>query len=160
MLLWLQNIDNAGIGPDLWIPPAELFVPAARDIPCLMNYVSVTIKQLNKSLGLIDPDYRDVAQKTYGIPFTVNAQINYFKVQRQEMSWTGDRDVSEGRIVFRAKDLEDAGIELQKGDIITSIAGEVFNYKIVEERYHGFVFGGANLLHYDFMQDTFARASI
>ncbi len=128
-------------------------------IPQRMNEVEVEITPLVVNSSLIDPDYREPIQKSYGTPFITYAQINYRISRRRTISLTGDKELALGRIVFRKSDLTSAGVDIKKGDLITSIAGIVCKYLINEEREQGHLRVRANLVHFDFSQYKFGQNS-
>lgn len=118
-------------------------------IPLRMNLMPVSIKQFSVASTPLDADFGapNVGQKkVYGGILALKAQVAYVTKDRQENAMTGDPGIGDGHLCFRKSDLDRQSIMLQKGDIITSIAGFDVNYKIIEVRPSGHLRKRANLI--------------
>ena len=137
--------------------------------PLRMNLIPVTIRPLGRSSALTDEEFRDLAPKDYdesgANDYIVNAQINWKKTgeQPKNYNYTGDENESYGRLVVRKSDLDDAGVSIDKGDLIVLIGGyRVINcrYKIVAREPKGHLNAVPNLLFFRFTEDEYVRETI
>ena len=124
-------------------------------MPCKMNMVDIVIKQLNKTETILDEDFREAKYPNkYSPEITLRGQVNFskteYRLNKRFPTLTGDKNPTFGHVLFRVRDLERAGVTLQKGDIIVSTAGISLGTPIMELRYESPLNGRFLLLYAEF----------
>lgn len=110
-----------------------------------MNLVDVKISRFDHGRTRWDRDHREPkGRKKYLDPVTVRSQVSYRKTEMRNNRRTGDKEFSEGHLVFRSSDLEKWGMEFKKGDKVVEIAGRKVDYAITEVRPTAILGGRAN----------------
>jgi len=102
-----------------------------------MNLLDIVIEQRDDSATgtIYDTDYGEpVLNEVLETAVTLQGQIKNDKDDRLSLGKTGDNSDSSGHLVFRKLYLEEQGITLKKGDLITSVAGVDFDAEIIEIR--------------------------
>ena len=108
--------------------------------PRLIHPIDVVIQKINRTETEWDPDFEEPTGDSviqYDDPMTLKGQVNYTTVSQISTggaTWLKD---SLGRIVFRKKDLAEAGIELELMDKIISIDDQEVEYYVLEARPQG-----------------------
>lgn len=120
-------------------------------LPMRMATTKVVIAQLRMSHTHIDKVYKESVGKEERKTITVYAQNNSRAIKRKSASSTGDKIMTAGHLVFRKKDLDDAGIILRTGDYIIELAGAKVNFEIVEIRPESILGGKQRLIYADYM---------
>jgi hypothetical protein len=95
------------------------FVP----VPHLIHPVVVKIEQLQRSLSIVDDDFREPIQQARRGPVkSVLGQIKWSSDEQLEISSGGAREGADGYVLFRRHDLIAAGLnEIHQNDRITSM---------------------------------------
>ena len=125
-------------------------------IDSLIEPRPIIIAQVNKGATIYDDDAREpVKQVRRAVPVQLEAQVSWTRNRRTSFNrgaQGGVQDSATGYLVFMRRDVAAAGVTLQRGDRITSIAGVAVNpvlYLIGEQR-AGHLSGSANLEIWDF----------
>lgn len=120
--------------------------------PFRMNLVDVQMKLLDIPKTPLDQDYKEPGQnKKYSDPIDLEAQVNYTRTDEVEAVRSGDRTTTDGHLCFRTSNI--SSLNLKKGDLITSIAGETVNYKVSEIRRQGH-FRGRPIITFVFFEEN------
>ena len=127
-------------------------------LPSRLNLVDIVLRQIKKSSAdsPIDPDFGEPKLVVnYNSPVTVQGQANFGTRMWNAMlaTLTGTENRSRGHLVFRKTDLASAGITLQTGDRVTSIAGEACELQIREVRFES-PLNGVFLLVYAMLENS------
>ena len=120
-------------------------------LPMRMALTKVVISQLRMSHTHVDKVYKESVGKENRKNVTLYAQNNSNVIKRKSASSTGDKIMTAGHLVFKKKDLEDAGVKLRTGDYIIELAGDKVNFEIVEIRPESILGGSNRLLYADYM---------
>ena len=135
-------------------------------LPNRLNLVTIQIKQLKKGSSdtYVDPDFAEPAGPIgYTATVTLEGQVNLMSQDFKNLfrSITGDTNQSRGHLVFRnpVTDINGTAVTLQKGDIITSIAGESVEFYIYEIRPESPLNGGFLLKYCEFGENPLTRES-
>jgi len=121
-------------------------------IPKRMNLVSVKLRRYEKTSTIMDDDFSEpVSQQVLTVGDTVKAQVVYGFQEELIPSYGGDKTKVKGHLTLRRSDIVTS---LQKGDRITEIAGESYNYEIDEVRNSGHLRGGPNLIMAFFVEPS------
>lgn len=96
-------------------------------IDCLIEPSEIVIEQLDKESTIYDELSREpIKQVRRKTRVTLEAQVSWTRNQRvgfHEGGQGGAQNEATGYLVFMRRDVEDAGVTLQRGDRIVSIAG-------------------------------------
>lgn len=131
--------------------------------PFRLNLVEIVLRPLAKADTAWDPDFREpLGAKATGKEVTLLGQVNLGSKQLRERdrTATGDREPSEGHLVFRRMDVEAAGIAVKKGDRVVRVAGEPVDFVITEVRPESPLAGKFLLVYAEFTHDVEARESL
>lgn len=109
-------------------------------LPAVLNPVDIVVDQRSVATTAIDPDFDEpLGAAARGASITLRGQVNYGSAsghhERLVRSRTGDEAASSGHLLFRKKDLDDAGVTIGKGDRVSSIAGVSVDLEIIEVRH-------------------------
>lgn len=112
--------------------------------PKLIHPVDVTIYRIDRAATQFDPDFRE---PTTGVqyelaPVTVEAQVKYDRFEALNMVAGGDSPLTTGHLLIEREPLGG----LNKGDKITTIAGQPVELYITEKRPAAHYGGQARLL--------------
>lgn len=136
-----------------------------------MNLVDVQLEQLDVAATIFDEDFNvpvggAAAGKARGPAIDLRAQANFGQSaggnrwEQRAPSRTGDATDSAGHLVFRASDLDDAGVVVKKGDRVISIAGRGCDYLVREVRPESLLGGKFLLLYVELEENKERRASV
>lgn len=93
--------------------------------PFRMNLMRIKIAQLDIPATIKDPDFREpIGRQQHYTPIELQGQVNLATKPRyfeNAPSRTGDMEPTRGRLVFRKRDLDTAGVTLKKGDVIVEV---------------------------------------
>ena len=135
-------------------------------IPQRMNLNNIRVTQLDIAANELDDDFNepDGGTKEYETTLNLQAQVVFSTFDKTHPSWTGDLLDCSGWLVFRAQDLVDASVTLNKADLFTGYTGiagtiETVSYKFVEIRPAGFLNGKPNLVKAYFKENEDLRSS-
>jgi len=120
-------------------------------LPMRMALAKIKIAQLRMSHTHVDRVYGEAVGKEERKTVTVYGQNNSAAIKRKTATSTGDRINTAGHLVFKKKDLDDAGVVLRTGDYIIEIAGAKVNFEIVEVRPESILGGKQRLIYADYM---------
>lgn len=124
----------------------------------LIQPSEIVIQQLDLSSTLFDEDAREpVHQARYSTAISppLEAQVSWTKATRTSYKFTGQggrHTESVGYLVFLKRELEAAGVTLQAGDRVTSIAGETYKLYLQDSQKAGHSNNNPNLKFW-FMTD-------
>lgn len=123
-------------------------------IPFLVQPVDVVVEQLDADATVYDENAREaIGQVARSDAITLSAQISYGKTDGPAWKFGGQGGVSSdstGRVAFLKRTLDAAGVTLARGDRITSVAGNVQNLYLTEEKLTGHMSGATNLIVWRF----------
>lgn len=141
--------------------------------PKRWNPVDIKIQRLDVPNTFIDDDFREpVSKKKRFTTITLRGQVNFgdraFTVEERSRAAPGDEDVTKAHVVFRRKDLVDAGLwdnaapedNLKKGDKIIEIAGESFDLIFSEIRPESPLRGKFLLIYGEFEHEREERGAV
>jgi hypothetical protein len=133
-------------------------------IPLKFNPVTCTIRPLNRSTDLVDPDWRHQSPKSYdetgGDDFNISAQPFWRRREEEDKAFSGDEDHIFFRLIARKYDIDQLASQPAKGDLVVSVAGDSGRYKIKEVRYRGHLGGQPRLIWYELEIDPYTRKSM
>lgn len=94
----------------------------------------VEIRQYDQQTTQTEKYFREpkvAGNKSYKDPIYVEAQVNMGVTDRRVLIGIGDDVVAAGYIIINKSDLDELGVELKPGDLITKINDKVVDYKII-----------------------------
>lgn len=89
-------------------------------LPNLIHPVNVTIKRHDSSAQVFQGTEPMHGARS-SASFTIQAQVKWLREDEQNMMEGGIRPRSDGYILIRRKDLQDAGVDIGEGDQISAI---------------------------------------
>lgn len=126
------------------------------NIDSLIEPSEIVVEQLDKASTVYDADAREpIKQVRRATAVTLEAQVSWTRNRRVAFklgAQGGAQDEAGGYLVFLRRDVIAAGVTLQRGDRITSIAGVAVDPPLflTNEQRAGHLSGTANLEIWDF----------
>jgi hypothetical protein len=91
-------------------------------VPNLINFVDVTVEQIDKAATIYDPDSREPIQSAArAVPFTIKGRPKWLSSKELQVMDQGAADQARGYVLFRVVDLVAQGVTIAIGDRVTVV---------------------------------------
>jgi hypothetical protein len=120
-----------------------------RPYPNLIHPVAVELRQLNRDKTHWDNRAREsIGRANRDLPVVLQAQVIYKRIEDPAADFEGVRHDSLGYLMFRYRDLEEAGITIKRGDKISKIGNRSTDFfvKYFEDSAHYPEYGASFLV--------------